>query len=197
MSSPDVTDERSGTRTHVPGEAGLWILICADLFVFTILFAGFLVDRHDNPAMFSRSGQELTLAIGVANTLVLLTSSLLVARFVQRHRAGDPAVGRLALGAIGCGLLFLVLKVFEWTHLASNDFGPVTDTFFSWYFVLTGLHLVHLLFGLTGLFVARRVALRRERKEHDGLVVEGIATYWHMVDLLWLVIFPLVYLTAV
>lgn len=187
---------RPARGEHVPGEPGLWILVLGDLTVFAVLFGAFLVDRHGDPETFARSRDGLTLIAGVANTLILLTSSLLVAQLVQRHRDGDRSAGRLALGATACGVAFVVVKALEWTHLVVDDQGPGTNTFFTWFFVLTGLHLVHLLLGLTGLLVVRRVTLRAEPKPHDRAVVEGVATYWHMVDLLWLVIFPLVYLSA-
>lgn len=182
---------------HVPGEPGLWILVLGDLVVFGVLFCSFLAARNSGPAMFAQSRHELTVVVGVANTLILLTSSLLVAQLVQRHRGGDRSAGRFALGAIICGVAFVAVKLFEWTHLLVNGIGPGVNTFFTWYFVLTGLHLLHLLLGLTGLLVVRRVVVRLEPKSSDRVVVEGVATYWHMVDLLWLVIFPLVYLSAI
>jgi nitric oxide reductase NorE protein len=194
--SEAVAPARPVPGAHVPGEPGLWILILGDLTVFAVLFGAFLVDRHGDPRSFAASRHGLTLAAGVANTLILLTGSLLVAQAVQRHRAGDRSAGRLALGAVACGLAFVVVKALEWTHLAVDHHGPGSNTFFRWFFVLTGLHLVHLLLGLAGLIVVRRVTLREEPGQHDRIVVEGVATYWHMVDLLWLVIFPLVYLSA-
>lgn len=181
---------------HVPGEPGLWILILGDLTVFAVLFGAFLVDRHGAPDVFASSRHDLTLVAGAVNTLILVTSSLLVAEAVARHRAGDPAASRAVLGAIGCGVAFVAIKALEWSQLLADGHDPAANTFLTWFYVLTGLHLLHLLLGLTGLAVLRRVLRRETAKPGDRLVVEGVATYWHMVDLLWIVIFPLVYLSA-
>lgn len=182
---------------HVPGEPGLWIVILGDMTVFGVLFGAFLVDRHHAPGVFAASRHELAVAAGAVNTLILLTSSLLVARLVQRHRAGDAAgAARLTLGAIACGLAFVTVKGLEWGHLFAGHHDPGENSFFTWFFVLTGLHLLHLLLGLAGLTVLRRVVRREERRPSDRFIVEGVASYWHMVDLLWLVIFPLTYLSA-
>ncbi|MCW3040266.1 MAG: cytochrome oxidase subunit, partial [Solirubrobacterales bacterium] len=105
---------------HVPGEPGLWIVVLGDMTVFAVLFGAFLVDRHGDPQLFARSRHELTLVAAVANTLILLTSSLLVAQVVQRHRDGDRSAGRVALGAIACGLLFVVVKAAEWIQLVGG-----------------------------------------------------------------------------
>jgi nitric oxide reductase NorE protein len=182
---------------RVPGEPGLWILVLGDLVVFAVLFGAFLVDRAADPARFARAREELVLDAGVANTLILLTSSLLVARLVAAHRDGRPgAAGRCALGALACGATFVGVKAFEWTHLVLAGHGPETATFFTWFFVLTGLHLLHLLIGVAGLVVVHRVVRRGRRPDRDRALVEGVATYWHLVDLVWLVIFPLLYFSA-
>jgi nitric oxide reductase NorE protein len=193
VSAPQTDDP----ARRVPGEPGLWILVLGDLVVFSVLFGAFLVDRSAAPAPFARARAELVLDAGVANTLILLTSSLLVARLVIAHRAGRPRVaGRFALGALTCGAAFVAIKAFEWSHLVLAHDGPDAAPFFTWFFVLTGLHLVHLLIGVSGLVVVHRVLRRDRPPERDRALVEGVATYWHLVDLLWLVIFPLLYFSA-
>ena len=99
-------------------------------------------------------------------------------------------------GAICCALLFITLKGFEWSQLLRAGLDPSTNHFFTYYFAITGLHLLHLCLGLGGLLFLRRVIRRATSEQRDTLIVEAGASYWHMVDLLWVVIFPLVYFSA-
>jgi nitric oxide reductase NorE protein len=195
VSAPAPQTDPSARR--VPGEPGLWILVLGDLVVFAVLFGAFLLDRSAAPAEFARDREELVLDAGVANTLILVTSSLLVARLAAQHRAGQAGIaGRYALGALTCGGAFAAVKAFEWTHLVLGHHGPDAAPFFTWFFVLTGLHMVHLLIGMTGLVVVHRILRRGRPPAQDRALVEGVSTYWHLVDMLWLVIFPLLYFSA-
>ncbi|GAA3520307.1 cytochrome c oxidase subunit 3 [Nocardioides daeguensis] len=205
MSAPVVTrpsatvSEGAGTARRVPGEPGVWLLVLLDMSVFAVLFVAFLLDRRNEPEAFAAGQADLTLVLGLVNTLVLVTSSALVAGVVRRSRAGVGGTERLLLGSLACGVVFGVLKVVEWAHLLDKGVEPDTGTYSMWFFVLTGLHLVHLLIGSLGLVtllvIGRRDAHREVAADRRALV-EVVATYWHMVDLLWLVIFPLVYLGA-
>ncbi|ALV44036.1 cytochrome C oxidase subunit III [Pseudarthrobacter sulfonivorans] len=183
---------------QIPGESGVWVFFFGDMVIFLIFFVAYLVHRAGAPELFAQSSQELGLAMGVANTLVLLSSSLLVVLGLGavRREGRSVAVGAFR-GAMACGVLFVVLKAFEYTHIASGTTGLDLNAFFSWYFVLTGVHLVHVLIGLgvLGLMVSRA------RQSGDGaekrmMVIESGACFWHLVDLLWMLIFPLLYLVA-
>jgi nitric oxide reductase NorE protein len=180
---------------HVPGETGIWVFIFGDVLVFAIMFATYLYYRGKDVALFDASQQLLNPDFGLVNTLLLLTSSLFVVWAVGAVRRGVHRPARpLILGAFGCGLAFSVLKIIEYSSKIDAGITPQTNNFFMFYYVLTGLHWFHLAIGLAALiytyFSARRPALNTKQFAW----FEGSGCYWHMVDLLWIVLFPLLYL---
>jgi len=184
-----------GRPRHVPGEEGIWVFIFGDMLVFAVLFGTYLYYRAKDVALFTTSQQVLNTTLGLINTLLLLFSSLLVVLAVSAVRQGAPQPApRLLAGAIGCGVAFSVLKIVEYAGKVDMGITPQTNGFYMFYFVLTGLHWFHLLLGLGVLtymyFSARRPAL--DAKQFAWF--EGAGCYWHMVDLLWIVLFPLLYL---
>jgi nitric oxide reductase NorE protein len=167
------------------------------MVVFALLFGVFLVTRRDDPATFASSRTELNQTFGAVNLLVLLTSSLLVVLATQAFRRGSRAAsGRLLAGAAGCGVLFLVIKAVEYAGKVHHGIDPGTNDFFMYFFILTGIHAVHVAMGIAGLIVLRHVARRDVAKPNDLRTIEIGATFWHMVDLLWVVLFPLLYLAS-
>src|SRR5262249_28848703 len=152
-------------------------------------FIVYLVHRAMAPEEFLAAQQHLDVTIGVLNTVVLLTSSLFVAHGVYATRSNrhDRAI-QLLYAAGGCGVVFVAIKAYEWSTKIAAGY-TVSNEFFSFYYVLTGVHMFHVVLGLIilGLCVRElRIPLRRR----VSLVEQG-ATYWHMVDLLWIVIFGL------
>jgi nitric oxide reductase NorE protein len=192
---PQDAAERARTLSgHVPGEAGLWVLILGDMTIFGVFFGVFAHARAADRALFSRARHELNFAIGLANTVLLLTSSWLVALAVKRIRSGEVARGsRYLLFALLCGLAFIADKVFEYTDKISAGLTPMTNDFLMYFYVLTGIHAVHLIIGVCLLlFLWRRT--RNPAHTPSMAVMEGCASYWHMVDVLWIVLFSLLYL---
>ncbi|KAA9160468.1 cytochrome c oxidase subunit 3 family protein [Amycolatopsis acidicola] len=184
-------------RGHVPGEPGIWLFIFGDMCVFAVFFAVFLRARMQEPALFAQSRPELSIALGTVNTVVLLTSSLCVALGVRAYRRSERTTAvRLFTGAMGCGAGFLVIKLVEYATKLAAGITPATNTFFLYYFIFTAIHAVHVVLGLGGLTVLRAFAGKHTRGVHDLRVVEIGATFWHMVDLLWIVLFPLFYLAS-
>jgi nitric oxide reductase NorE protein len=179
-------------RRTIPGEAGLWVFLLSDMTVFAAFFAMLLVVRADQPEMFSASATRLDQGLGAVNTLLLLTSSLLVVLAVGAARRGAAGAARLLDGALLCGASFAVVKGVEWGGELSDGLTPSSNDFFGVYYMLTGIHLLHVLAGLGVLIVLRRQVTRAAGPNLH--VIEGGACYWHMVDLLWLVLFPLLYL---
>jgi nitric oxide reductase NorE protein len=182
---------------HIPGEAGLWIFILGDMTLFAAIMLVFLWDRRMQPAAFNEAAHQLLQPIGAVNTLVLLLSSYLVVRALTAHRAGRHGIaGHLVLGAIGCAAVFVGLKAVEYSSELSSGHTPASGTFFTFYFILTGLHLLHVVVG-SALLLAWKGTLTRGRPWTTvQRFTEGIASYWHMVDLLWVAIFALVYLVS-
>lgn len=171
---------------------GVWVFIGADSVIFAVLFGSFMSDRMRDPALFEASRHTLNLNLGGLDTLILLTSSWLVALGVQAARRGDLArAPRLVLGGVLTGLLFVVSKSTEYGEKFAAGITPATDAFYMWYFALTGIHLAHVLLG-TGLLAY--VWRRGSRTSADRTVMECVASFWHLVDLLWILLFPLLYL---
>lgn len=183
-------------REHrIPGEAGTWVFIFGDLTVFAFMFGVFLYYRGQDPAVFEAARAQMVQGYGVVNTLVLLTSSLLVVAGVRAVRGGARAIGeRLFLAATGCGLLFASVKYFEYHDKLSHGFKPATNDFWMYYFTFTGVHLFHVIIGIGMLIGLSRLARRGTLDVRATALLEGGACFWHMVDLLWIVLFALFYL---
>ena len=194
------TDETTGSRgtttgkpagTHLPGDGHMWFMVLGDLIIFGLYLIIYMAFRAANPDEFLAAQQHLNVTIGVINTVVLITSSWFVAQSVLAIRAGDRAKAiTLTYGGAALGVLFLMIKVYEWSSEITRGYTN-SNEFFSFYYVLTGVHLFHVLVGLIVLGVVVR-ELRNPRRSRPSMVEQG-ATYWHMVDLLWVVIFALLY----
>lgn len=180
------------TRGHLPGESSMWFFVIGDLLIFAFYFVVYMYYRGQNHEMFLDSQAKLNTDIGAVNTVVLLTSSLFVALGTWAARTGKTADAyRLLTLALLCGAAFPVLKAFEYIPEVLAGLTPGTNLFFMFYFVMTGMHLCHVFLGLAILyFVVRNVRSGRPRMS----LIETGATYWHMVDLLWIVLFALLYL---
>jgi nitric oxide reductase NorE protein len=163
--------------------------------VFAILFVTYLYYRAQDPAQFTASQAKLEQSYGAVNTVLLLGSSLLVAMAVRS--VGTPArriAPWLIAGAMACGLAFSGLKIVEYHEKVSAGITPATNEFFMYYFVYTGMHWVHLIVGLIVLSYLLILSRRPTLTARQFSWYEGGACYWHMVDLLWIVLFPLLYL---
>ncbi|MBJ8345195.1 cytochrome c oxidase subunit 3 [Antrihabitans sp. YC2-6] len=184
------------TRTdHTPGEPGMWVIIFGDIFIFVGLFCMFLWYRSQDPPGFDAAQQMLSPGVGLVETLVLLTSSLAVVRAVASARTGNARASRQAITiAMALGAVFVVAKTLEWWSKVDAGFTPHTNTFFMLYFVLTGLHLGHVFVGLFFLSLVRNLTGKAVAGQHDFGYLEGAGIFWHMVDLIWLLLFPLIYL---
>jgi nitric oxide reductase NorE protein len=189
----DATDRVKPRR--LPGVDGVWVFIGADSVIFAILFLSFMQDRLKNPAIFEASRQTLNMHLGGIDTLILLTSSWSVALAVQAMKRDlvdrEPL---LLLGGALTGLMFMVSKSIEYFQKFAHGINPGTNPFYMWYFTLTGIHLAHVVAG-TSLLTYLWIRSRRGTYDHlHKAVPESVASYWHLVDLLWVVLFPLLYL---
>jgi len=184
-------------RDDVPGEPGIWIFILGDMTVFGAFFTVFMVEFRKDRELFAESSTLLHPAIGMTNTLVLLISSYLVVLAIHWHRQGQlDRSGRALNRALGCALLFAALKTLEYTVEVQAGHTPASNIFFMLYFVFTGVHLTHVTIGATLLTVWRRKVRRRTLWDDSRVFAEGAASFWHMVDLLWIVLFALFYLVS-
>ena len=188
---------RAKAERRLPGEEGTWIFILGDMTVFALLFGVYIDARAKTPALFDTQQDLLKQQFGAINTLVLLCSSLFVVTAIRalrssRHRALAPRLFAAAFVVGGCG--FTVMKAIEWGEKFGQDITPSTNDFWMYYFILTGLHFFHLLLGMCVLALLFVQSRKSELSQRQWAFVEGGACFWHMVDLLWIVLFPLIYL---
>jgi nitric oxide reductase NorE protein len=182
-------------KKKIPGEEGVWIFILGDMTVFAVFFIVYLVERSKQIDLFVASQATLNKNFGAINTVFLLISSLFVVLAVHAMRSAQRLLAqRFIVGAFLCGIAFIVVKIFEYHEKIAADEIPTTNGFYLLYFVLTGLHLFHLVIGLAVLTALWFLARRPEVSKNQWAFFEGGACFWHMVDLLWLVLFPLIFL---
>ena len=179
---------------RLPGEEGIWAFVLGDMLLFSLFFGTFLYYRNEQPELFLQSQLLLNKNYGAVNTLLLLTSSWFVATAVHMYRKNNTVwAGRFLASGFLCGLGFAIIKIAEFTEKFRAGITLNTNDFFMYYFMFTGIHFLHVLIGLGVLFFIRRTAL--QTPDGSGIrTLENGATFWHMVDLLWIVLFPLIYL---
>jgi nitric oxide reductase NorE protein len=172
---------------ELPGELLMWVLIVSELLVFGAALAAFLAVRAGDPAGFAASQALLHREAGALNTLVLVTSGLFAALATQAALAERVRRTRGWLAAaVLLGGAFLAVKGAEYWAKASAGIGTETHPFFTFYYLVTGFHAMHV---LAGMVVLALVAVRARPAE-----VETGAAFWHMVDLVWVLLFPVIYL---
>ncbi len=186
---------------------GMWLFLATEVLLFTALFAAYAVYRFLFGADFAEASRHIETWIGVVNTVVLVTSSFTVAMGLQRATRGDGRGTALFFAlSVLLALTFLGFKAVEYTHhfqegqLPGRFYtyegvtGPGASLFFTLYFLITGLHGIHVVIGMTVLIV---IGVRAYRGDYDAeyhTPVELGALYWHLVDLIWIFVFPLIYL---
>jgi len=177
-----------------PGDLAIWFFILAELLVFGVFFLAYAWTRRANIELFDAYQLTLDRRAGLINTLALLTSSYCVVRAVTSVREGRSRNSvRWLLAAIALGGVFLVVKLIEYQHHFSNGISLSSNSFYMFYLSLTFFHFMHVVMGMV---ILTAVALKAQRggytaDNHHG--VETGASYWHMVDLVWLILFSLVY----
>ena len=179
----------------LPGDLAIWFFIFMELLVFGIFFISYAVMRLLNAEMFQQYQLTLNKEIGAANTLLLITSSYFVVRAVHAIRQDRVMscihwIYAALLGGVG----FLILKSLEYYDKFSAGISLSTNTFYMFYLSLTMFHFLHVILGM---IILAAIAIKAKRgaysaQNHTG--VETGASYWHMVDLVWIILFPLVYI---
>ena len=189
MSAPEYEAQEGGwgILAELPGEPMIWVLIFSELAVFGLLLGAFAVARAVNPSVFASGQAVLDAGLAGVNTVVLVTSGWAAARGAAATRNGvAPACRRWLALAIGLGCAFVAIKLLEYANEIATGAGLETSAFFTLYFLLTGFHLLHVVLGMVILAVVLRDA-------NAGAVETG-TSFWHMVDLVWVVMFPIIYL---
>ena len=197
--------DHSGRIDSDTGKLGMWLFLFTELFLFGGLFIVYAVMRSKYAGDFHHAALELNVMIGATNTVVLLVSSMTVAMSLTaiQQKQKNLAIGLIFITLILAGV-FMVNKYFEWGHKISLNLYPGTDVmkslphgeimFFGLYYMMTGLHALHVIIGGVLLtIVMMRISSGKISQEHY-LLQENGALYWHLVDLIWIFLFPLLYL---
>lgn len=173
----------------------MWVFILLDVFIFSIFFVVFMYYRAHDVEGFSASQSFLNVNYGVFNTLILLTSSWCAVITLKCVRVGLIRYAKLFIVLAICfGICFGLSKVIEYNEKFSQGIGLTTDDFFMYYFLFTGMHLLHVIIGIIVLVYLWISMSDIDVGVLDIEMIEGGTAYWHMVDFLWILIFTLLYL---
>jgi len=179
---------------YPPGGILIWILIILELITFGAALIALSVYSREDPELYHWSRLQLNTSFGAVNTLFLLTSGYFMARavhFVKQQKI-DKAALQTKFAMFG-GLLFLLVKSVEYYEKIQHGYTIGYNTFFTFYWLLTAFHVIHVLVGL-GILFFMYLGMRKAQANPDILNVEAGAAFWHMCDLIWLLLFPMLYL---
>ncbi len=186
----------SGALRH-PGTDGLWTFVFIDMVIFLLIFFTFMGERLHHFALYTESQHQLNEIFGLANTIILLTSSWAVVEALHAARRKLPSKVSFYLGlAVILGGVFSINKLIEYSLKFDAGITPVTNPFFSFYFFITIVHFLHVLAGMIFLFAFRKDANACTSSDKYVIGLENVGLFWHYVDVLWIFIFPLLYLVG-
>ena len=182
---------------RAPGTEGLWTFVFIDMTIFLLIFLTFMADRLGNTGLYARAQLELNAILGLINTVILLSSSWMMVEGVRAARALAPARVSRYLGlAVALGLLFIANKALEYTLEVRAGWTPATNPFFSYYYFITFAHLLHVIVGVGFIARFRSLAATRCSGPSYQTQLENVGLFWHFVDVLWIFIFPMLYLVG-
>ena len=192
-------------RDDFGSKIGMWIFIFTEILLFGGLFIVYSVYRYRNPIAFHLGAEELDVFIGTLNTIVLLISSMTVAMAITAIQKGDRKKSfYLLITTIALAFVFMVNKYYEWgakighgiypgsAHLKQLGDGDIL--FFGLYYAMTGLHALHIIVGVTILAVMMAKVNKGTINSDYYVQLENAGLYWHLVDLIWIFLYPLFYL---
>jgi cytochrome c oxidase subunit 3 len=194
-------------RDDEASKLGMWLFIFTELLLFGGLFLVYSIFRVQYHTSFHEGSLELNVTIGALNTMVLLVSSMTIAMAITAIQKKNKKLTLILIGiTLFLAFVFLVNKYFEWGAKFHHGLYPGSDLmdlldrghhlYFSLYFFMTGLHALHIIVGMI-LLIITYVKVKNESIKHDHFVfLENGALYWHLVDLIWIFLFPLMYLIS-
>jgi nitric oxide reductase NorE protein len=179
----------------LPGDLAIWFFIFMELLVFGIFFIVYAVMRLQNVELFNQYQLTLNRELGLANTLLLISSSYCVVRATHSIRLNEvQRCIQWLYAALAGGAGFLILKSLEYSDKFEAGIGLSTNTFYMFYLSLTMFHFLHVVLGMLILLAVVVKAKRGAYSADNHIGIETGASYWHMVDLVWIILFPLVYI---
>jgi cytochrome c oxidase subunit 3 len=208
----------SAEHEFASAKQGVWLFLCTEILMFGGLFVGYAIYHHLYPELFKVGSMFTDWRLGAANTVVLLTSSLTMALGIHYSQVNQPQKTVKLLGVtILCGFIFMAIKYVEYSHkihlgllpgswfhanpeelahIVGREIPSNLALYFSFYYMMTGLHGIHVLVGIGLMTWVMRRANRGEFSSEYYTPVEGVGLFWHLVDLVWIYLFPLLYLVA-
>jgi len=186
-------------QPYPPGDFAIWMIIYIELLTFGLFFIGFAFSRRQDVSLFNESQLLLNQTSGMIDMLLLLTSSYLMVKAVHAIKksldsgAANRIAARWLLAALVLGVCFLFNKTAELSALFDQGIGLSTNRFFMFYVLLSVFHLMHVGLGVVIVFNTRQAAVQRAYSHTEYRGIETAAVYWHLVDLLWIVLFALFY----
>ena len=200
MEVPYIVNEREDTGL-INSKLGIWIFLASEVMLFGGLFSAYIFLRlAAPPGDFAHWASELSVPLATVNTLVLISSSVTMIMAWASFKLKDFSKYKMYMGmTLLCSLIFLVIKYFEYTSKFSHDppILPSTSTFMAIYFTLTGLHGLHIIGGMIVMiyfWLPAGYKMWEKQPEHFANRVEVLGLYWHFVDLVWIFLFPVLYL---
>jgi cytochrome c oxidase subunit 3 len=197
--------EGAHSRDYTGAKIGMWLFLATEFFLFFGPILLYSVFRYRYPEAFIEASRALDTGVGAFNTVLLLTSSLTMALSITAMQRGKKALTLILLGATVCaGAFFLVNKYFEWGAKISHGVYPGGEAlagntdggalFYGLYFFATGLHGLHVLAGMVIIVVAALMVHEDRINSKDFVKLENTGLYWHLVDVIWIYLFPIFYL---
>lgn len=197
MEIPYTVEERPDTGL-INSKLGIWLFLASEVMLFGGLFSAYVFLRLGAPeGAFHEWGKELNVPLATLNTMILISSSVTMVMSWASLKMNDFKKYKLYMGlTLLCALGFLVVKYFEYTAKFSHHIYPSTNTFMAIYFTLTGLHMLHVIGGMivNGYFFGPGSKMWHTEPEHFANRIEIAGLYWHFVDLVWIFLFPILYL---
>ncbi|MCX7978325.1 MAG: cytochrome c oxidase subunit 3 family protein [Bdellovibrionaceae bacterium] len=202
---------RDAEHEYQTAKEGIWLFMVTEILMFGGLFVGYAIFHTIYPEMFAEGAKQLDWRMGFVNTLVLIFSSFTMALGILYCQTNQQKKAVMALAAtVLCGAIFMVIKYFEYTHKFHLGFYPGRfldvatvgaqhqnlGMYFGFYFAMTGLHGLHVLIGMALIVWVMIRTMRGEFSSQYYTPVEGVGIFWHIVDLIWIFLFPLLYLVG-
>ncbi len=192
-------------RDYTGAKLGMWLFLFTEVLLFGGMFLVYAEFRQVNTADFHEAGREMNVVIGAVNTIILLTSSLTMALSISEMKKGMKVRSLLLQGAtVLLGFAFLANKYFEWSDHIRKGFYPDSPEllamshgkilFFGLYYVMTGIHALHVIIGVSVITFMLALTLRDRISGADYVKLENTGLFWHIVDIIWIYLFPLFYL---
>lgn len=192
-------------RDDLASKTGMWLFLLTEMLLFGGLFIVYSVYRFINSEAFHLAAKELNVYIGAANTIILLISSSTIAMSITALRTKNKKLALLLLSfTVLLGLVFLTNKYFEWGHHIKEGIYPGSSIlalrgqgdvlFYGLYYFMTGLHALHIIIGLIFIGFIAVFIIRDKVDSGNFVLLENSGLYWHLVDLIWIFLFPLFYL---